>query len=255
MPTENWGMLQKSQVDPETVEEAIDRLVAVHEADPDSHLGADESLQSHKAAEIIDHVAGSVKADKFSSTEGIFETSFDSIDAFTKAGAVELASWGNVHIYWGVDNPADASIYSIAPIAINFTDFSKDLLFQVLFGVATDSTTDINLGVNVLPQITPSKGFGFFHDNSGFKAYFHDGSVCHYSDVLSISLVDVHVWRILNFAGEKTLRFYVDGVELWSYIYDSPPGACTGYVNLFFVGGVSGEGEATLHKFTLSRQI
>ena len=57
-------MLSKSQTDNETVEEAIDRIVAEHSADETSHLGAGESLQSHKAAEIIDHLASSIIADK-----------------------------------------------------------------------------------------------------------------------------------------------------------------------------------------------
>ena len=49
-----WGMLAKSATDNETIEEAIARLILAHEQDAESHLGADESLQSHKAAEIID---------------------------------------------------------------------------------------------------------------------------------------------------------------------------------------------------------
>ncbi|MFA5298131.1 MAG: hypothetical protein WC389_07985 [Lutibacter sp.] len=57
-------MLAKSQTDNETIEEAIDRIVAEHNADETSHLGVGESLQSHKAAEIIDHLASSIIADK-----------------------------------------------------------------------------------------------------------------------------------------------------------------------------------------------
>ena len=64
LPT--WGMLAKGQDDPETIEEAIARLIAAHNADENSHLGEGESLQSHKASAIIDHVAGSLVADKMS---------------------------------------------------------------------------------------------------------------------------------------------------------------------------------------------
>ena len=64
MATLNWGMLEKSQVDPETIEEAIARLIAVHNADPTAHLGAGESLEAHKAEETIDHPASSVVMDK-----------------------------------------------------------------------------------------------------------------------------------------------------------------------------------------------
>jgi hypothetical protein len=72
MAVVNWGSLHKSQVDDETIEEAIARLIAAHEADETSHLGAGESLQSHKASDIIDHAALSIIEDKIA--EGAITT-------------------------------------------------------------------------------------------------------------------------------------------------------------------------------------
>lgn len=60
-----WGMLAKSQVDPEKIEEAIIRLIVAHNNDETSHLEVGQSLQSHKASEIIDHLAESIVEDKF----------------------------------------------------------------------------------------------------------------------------------------------------------------------------------------------
>ena len=57
-------MLEKSQEDNETIEEAIARLITAHLADDNAHLGEGESLQSHRASEIIDHLAESVITDK-----------------------------------------------------------------------------------------------------------------------------------------------------------------------------------------------
>ena len=59
-----WGLLLKSQIDAEKIEEAIARLIAAHEADEEAHLGTGQSLQSHKASEIIDHLAESIVEDK-----------------------------------------------------------------------------------------------------------------------------------------------------------------------------------------------
>lgn len=59
-----WGLLAKSAVDNETVEEAIARLITAHNDDETAHLDTGQALQSHKASEIIDHVAGSVVTDK-----------------------------------------------------------------------------------------------------------------------------------------------------------------------------------------------
>lgn len=64
-------MLAKSQVDPEKIEEAIARLILEHNEDEEAHLGPGQSLQSHKAAEIIDHLIASIVADKIKDFEVI----------------------------------------------------------------------------------------------------------------------------------------------------------------------------------------
>lgn len=60
----SWGLLNKSGVDPEKVEDAISRLVEAHNDDETAHLETGQSLQSHKASEIIDHLAQSIVNDK-----------------------------------------------------------------------------------------------------------------------------------------------------------------------------------------------
>ncbi|MFA5080875.1 MAG: hypothetical protein WC472_04630 [Candidatus Paceibacterota bacterium] len=64
-----WGNLAKSQTDAEKIEEAIVRLITEHNEDETAHLGAGQSLQSHKAAEIIDHLAESIVEDKIGDGE------------------------------------------------------------------------------------------------------------------------------------------------------------------------------------------
>lgn len=62
-----WGDLPKNQTDNQLISQAIDQAVQAHDDDPDSHLEIGQSLQSHKASEIIDHVAESVVNDKIKS--------------------------------------------------------------------------------------------------------------------------------------------------------------------------------------------
>lgn len=69
MSSENWGDLQKSQVDPHTIDEEIDDKIQAHDDDPDAHLDPTQSLQSHKASEIIDHLAESIIEDKIATGE------------------------------------------------------------------------------------------------------------------------------------------------------------------------------------------
>lgn len=64
MAIDTWGDKPKSQIDNSTVDEEIDAKIDDHLADPDAHLEAGQSLQSHKASEIIDHLAKSIVEDK-----------------------------------------------------------------------------------------------------------------------------------------------------------------------------------------------
>lgn len=59
-----WGALPRAVNDPTVIDQAIETAVAAHNDDPDAHLGEDQALQSHRAAEIIDHAAESVVNDK-----------------------------------------------------------------------------------------------------------------------------------------------------------------------------------------------
>ena len=81
--TITWGNLLKSQISVEKIEEAIDRMIQDHENDPDSHLEIGESLYSHKASEIIDHIVNSIIADKIG-TEEIWEYHRRSISAWKR---------------------------------------------------------------------------------------------------------------------------------------------------------------------------
>ena len=67
--TVTWGTLLKSQISAEKIEEAINRMIQDHEDDPDSHLETGESLHSHKASEIIDHIVDSIIEDKIKDDE------------------------------------------------------------------------------------------------------------------------------------------------------------------------------------------
>lgn len=62
-----WGNLARANNDLTRIDEAIGSAIVAHNDDPDAHLGDDQALQSHRAAEIIDHLAESVVNDKIRS--------------------------------------------------------------------------------------------------------------------------------------------------------------------------------------------
>jgi len=91
-----WGDLQKSLDDDETIEQAIARVVAEHEADPAAHQGEGESLQNHKANEILDHPMGSVKNDKNSSYSFLYNLLFTDFADWQKSAGFSRSYGGDV---------------------------------------------------------------------------------------------------------------------------------------------------------------
>lgn len=63
-----WSNLAKAVNDATTIDEALATAVQAHDDDPNAHLEAGQALTTHRAAEIIDHLAESVVNDKIHST-------------------------------------------------------------------------------------------------------------------------------------------------------------------------------------------
>ena len=114
MTIPTWGLLQKSQADNETIEEAIARLIAVHEADETSHLEVGESLQSHKASEIIDHLAESIVADKIANNQiSPFKFSFKNVTSIQGVQSIDC---------FGI-------FTSGAPVAVTLPNYNQIMLY------------------------------------------------------------------------------------------------------------------------------
>lgn len=92
MSTQAWGDLEKSITDPSTIDQEIDAKIITHLDDPDAHLLAGQSLQSHKASEIIDHLARSIVTDKLAEYA---VTAIESSRSILTADCVVAASGGD----------------------------------------------------------------------------------------------------------------------------------------------------------------
>ena len=130
-----WGLMPKSQTDDETIEEAIARLIGEHEADESAHLGEGESLQSHKASEIIDHAARSIVFDKMSASQLIYQTHFENPDSFGFDSSPVFNFPGfNLHPGTGGWTSRKELWVNCEGSGLRF-DFEKDMIFQFsLFG-------------------------------------------------------------------------------------------------------------------------
>ena len=91
--TITWGQLAKSQISAEKIEVAIDRHIQEHEDDENAHIEEGESLYSHKASEIIDHIVDSIITDKIK--DGIITNPKIKVEARTYRAIVDSAGEGD----------------------------------------------------------------------------------------------------------------------------------------------------------------
>lgn len=132
MSTEFWGNMPKDQDDPEKPEEMAERVVQAHDDDPDAHLDEGQSLKSHRASEIIDHIARSVVGDKVNSVEDV--STYATYATLTGKGANTLIFAGQT---WEIDEWAGHQVWYS-------TD--TDLLYSVRISSNTADTLTILVG-------------------------------------------------------------------------------------------------------------
>jgi hypothetical protein len=98
-----WGQEHKSQTDSELIEGAIARMLQVHDDDPESHLDTGQALQSHKASEIIDHLAESIVNDKLVSIARAY------------TAIVKIPTTANQDIFFGGIDYAEQALVAVSP--------------------------------------------------------------------------------------------------------------------------------------------
>ena len=199
MSTETWGLQSKSQIDPETIEEAITRIVAQHEHDPTSHLGPNESIEAHRKSEVIDHLALSIVPDKFSNKQSFinintYPVSTGDSEFCTIAGGnlwltVKQASpvVGNGNALFSFLNPYELG-YNNKDIIIDF------ILYAYGFAGTWETSFDFTFGIVQLK-------YGFYR-----VGYFT--TVWNYSN-----------WVPLSVANPLRFRFYYSQADSKLYIY------------------------------------
>lgn len=120
-----WGNLDRAVNDSTKIDQAIADAIGAHNDDPESHLGEDQSLQSHRASEIIDHLAESVVNDKIATIARAYvaivdpasDVDFDTVQAAVDyaagkgGGTIYLAS-GDHYLSGAIDLPMSVNFYA-----------------------------------------------------------------------------------------------------------------------------------------------
>lgn len=234
-----WGELQKSLDDSETIEQAIARLVAEHEADPEAHLGEGESLSEHKHEDTIDHPQGSVLADKWTHTEFDVATSFENLSPFIKSGGVSQLWPGFIldpsssglanRQYLYVDNESGNLLYQI----------NGTYLFQTVFSMDPSSPNHymFRAGNSSASNDTTKQGVGFKVDNLSltFFATNEDGSVVVEGGTTSLTALDLYIVRMYGNVITGNIDCYING-ELAVSLSVSTLGTSNYYANIYHIG-------------------
>ncbi len=223
--TEVWGLLQKSQSDGQTIDEAIAAAVLAHEQDPDSHLGSGESLQSHKASEIIDHLAGSVVPDKLLRnfySEGKMPIFWNSLDPFYISNATPTLGFGYCFIH--TSDTAVSTVYMLGKDTTNFqAKFSQNpiLEFDSYISVNSNAEFFIGLGDMACSEDAYSVGFSYHGGVLYAHTYNQDTDITNEVVISGISFPSYHVFSI-EYQSGVAARFFIDNTLVATISADLP---------------------------------
>jgi hypothetical protein len=213
MPATTWGMLPKNQEDPETIEEAIARIVGEHNEDNEAHLAEGQSLQSHKAAEIIDHLIHSVKLNNLERNlfnKTIIASSFQSLDGFDVVSAETQFSLAGLWIN------TSTALDNLAYCASNETeglniDWEKNPVLDLALSFRLGTNHDIffGLGDHILTSDGPFCGFKIINGTLSACVWDEDGANDEEEEISGITLTDFNKYHIEFISGEGA-KFYIN---------------------------------------------
>jgi hypothetical protein len=210
-----WGLLPKAQDNPETIEEAIVRLIDVHLADQSAHAEEEQSLFIHKAQDTIDHKALSIVPDKFSTAEVYKQTLFETLDSWDIDGSWSV-QLGNL---WALVFGDDAGDKWIAQEGISFS--YEDIGFTILNNqwqtdfsyFAFNDIADFVFGMGVHDSYTPSTESLFFKIESGeLITGYGNGSTISEVSYGNINQNQFYSVRVLTEKVAQEAYFYLDDV-------------------------------------------
>jgi len=251
--SEVWGLLEKSLTDDETINEAINAAIASHEADASAHLGVGESLESHKTSEVIDHLAGSVVADKIGATEYVAKTVFDSLDHWVVTGNCANDSWPGVVLVvdYSATNPSE--LKSGDPTIPDFITWTKNILFQVSACVVETISKTLIFGFGDRSGSNMTDGFGFKIVNGTLYGYLEADGTFRTTTLNGVNIYVPHSYRAYWNAVDKTVYFFIDGVQVGTISVVSTSGQGDGFIHFYVKADASGEVWLYVYELFISR--
>ena len=212
MSIETWGMLPKSQNDSETIEQAIARIVAAHNASAMAHTQSGGSLFNHVNNSIIDHQANSIPPDKVRSSATLFSSYLGSTGGFTWWGANNYFGTGAIlraasSSSW--NSGAQADVIN-SKQRINFT---KNPMFAISAqGFDTSGFTFLLLYGEYDPG-GPSSCFGFRHNGTTLQGFIRINTTDYTVNIAGWD-TNPHDYRAIVDPVTKDAVFFRDDIQV-----------------------------------------
>ncbi len=211
MSIETWSGLQRSATDPETIEQAIARLIQAHDDDTTAHVDTGQSLDLHKTATIIDHPAGSVVADKFNAGDVTINTQFDSLDSWSITGDVAILDHNGIGLSVDRGTTNTSRLHSAMYVPNYIFDDAYDMQFETLM-TWQGSNSHIHGWFGFLNGYTDSAdGFGFQIRDGVLYAYLNRNSTVVKTSLSSVNIALGHVFKAVYSVTDQNVKYYVDG--------------------------------------------
>lgn len=221
MSAETWGLLAKSQSDSTTIDQAIAAAIADHEADSSAHLGSGESLESHRASDILDHPEGSVVADKLPKNGIVFNSVFENLAYFTQHGQIDKYGEVGVRLTTDASVSAYAELLSVSDSSRGFIVYTSAFQFQIAFQPGQDLPSTIKLLFGRCSSRTLTAGIGWEISDTSTKVRWKDATHDLLSDELGALSYDYHTLRVRYEPVAGELYVYIDGTLVYTF---SDPG-------------------------------
>ncbi len=215
MSIETWGLMPKSQIDNETIEEAIERIVAQHESDPTAHLGENESIEAHRKSEVIDHLASSVYDDKFAYDRNLIDIEFNNLSVFSKSAGVEINGVKTWLFYSANSSSAQFLYGSVGDMTVSTEfDFIRNprITTQIMLSGNTLQTGYILVG-----ETDEGRGFGWkILDNKLYGCYFKSDNSEQLVEILTLSTYTIYKLEA-RVKYPDTIDFYVNNAKITGF--------------------------------------
>ena len=244
-----WGLLPKAQDDGTTIDEAITAAIAAHETDPEAHIGTDESIDVHRKNTTLDHPQASVLGDKISSNEVWYLLPFQNLDGVEHTSNVISVAGSGLSMEVTSGDPSANYAYVASSPSLKS---DKDGLLQFPFFVDQDEPYEFKIGAAY--DYTLAQGVYFKYVGGELTAVVDTPWGSYESDPIAWTYYNTSIFRIQYIAGERKFLFFVDSVEVGSYVDTGDPFSAFGFG--FFVSAQYGGGFTPIYSVhTLFRSV